>query len=94
MLEVEPGREDDFRYLSRWLAASDALDRVVEATERLVAPQPALIPAIPLKAAAQTAPVPGGLRARFAARLAAFAVGLHPQAAAGALHARCAEEPL
>ncbi len=81
--EIEPGREEEFRYLQRWLAASAALDRLIEAAEPPGPPQPATAPAETL---AQTAGAPRGLRARFAAGLAALAVALHPEAAAGALH--------
>ena len=34
MLDIEPGREDDFRRLQRWLTASYALDTLLERTER------------------------------------------------------------
>ncbi len=35
MLRVEPGREEEFEALRAWLAASAALDHIVEATEAL-----------------------------------------------------------
>jgi len=85
MLEVEPGREEEFRYLQRWLTASAALDRLIEAAEPPGPPQLATALA-PAETLAQTAGAPRGLRARFAAGLAALAVALHPEAAAGALH--------
>ena len=33
MVKVEAGEEQEFRYLAAWLAASEALDRLIEATE-------------------------------------------------------------
>jgi hypothetical protein len=32
VLRIEPGKEDEFRYLEGWLASSDWLDRLLEAT--------------------------------------------------------------
>lgn len=32
MLRIEPGKEDEFRYFQGWLASSDWLDRLLEAT--------------------------------------------------------------
>ena len=34
MLRISPGREEEFRYFQDWLAASAALERVIDATER------------------------------------------------------------
>jgi hypothetical protein len=33
MLEITPGKEEEFRYLRGWLAGSDWLDRLIEASE-------------------------------------------------------------
>jgi hypothetical protein len=33
MLKITPGKEEEFRYLQSWLAESEWLDRLVEATE-------------------------------------------------------------
>ena len=33
MFRVEPGKEEEFRYLAGWLAGSRAVDRLIEATE-------------------------------------------------------------
>jgi hypothetical protein len=33
MLKITPGKEEEFRYLQGWLAGSEWLDRLVEATE-------------------------------------------------------------
>lgn len=33
MLEITPGKEEEFRYLQGWLAGSEWLDRLVEASE-------------------------------------------------------------
>ncbi len=40
MLRVEPGREEEFEALRAWLAASAALDRLVEATDALSPGEP------------------------------------------------------
>ena len=32
-VRIEPGREEDFRYLRGWLASSEWLDRLIAATE-------------------------------------------------------------
>jgi hypothetical protein len=32
-VRIEPGKEEDFRYLRRWLAGSEWLDRLVAATD-------------------------------------------------------------
>jgi hypothetical protein len=33
VLEIAPGKEEEFRHLRRWLASSEWLDRLVESTE-------------------------------------------------------------
>jgi len=33
VLEITPGKEEEFRHLRRWLASSEWLDRLVESTE-------------------------------------------------------------
>jgi hypothetical protein len=33
VFRVEPGKEEEFRYLAAWLAGSRAVDRLIEATE-------------------------------------------------------------
>ena len=33
MLEITQGKEEEFRYLQRWLASSEWLDRLIESTE-------------------------------------------------------------
>ncbi len=87
-----PGKEDEYRYLRSWLAASDRLDRLIEATEPdregVVAPVSA-----PLSTAAEAASLPRGLRAGFAARLARLALALNREAAAGAVLRQEAESP-
>ena len=100
MLDIEPGREDDFRRLQRWLTASYALDTLLERTER-AAPvilseaknlaergQPTGLRQVPTESArAQRVEAPAvasGTRARLAARLARLALALHADAASAA----------
>ena len=33
MLRITPGKEEEFRYLQSWLAGSEWLDRLIEASE-------------------------------------------------------------
>lgn len=33
MLEITPGKEEEFRHLQRWMAGSEWLDRLIEASE-------------------------------------------------------------
>lgn len=84
MLDVQPGKVEKFVRLSGWLAASDRLDRLIEASEperqRVVAPAPA-----PVATVARSASRPRGVRAGCAARLARLALALHRDAAAGAV---------
>jgi hypothetical protein len=56
-ISIEPGREEEFRYLQGWLAFSDRLDRMIEATEPASEPEQAPAPAPVLTAAAQPAAV-------------------------------------
>lgn len=94
MLDVQPGKVEEFLRLSGWLAASDRLDRLIEASEperqRVVAPAPA--PA-PVSTVARSASRPRGVRAGCAARLARLALALHRDAAAGAVLRQEAETP-
>ena len=78
------GREDEYRYLRGWLAASDRLDRLIEATEpdREVVAVPTLAP---VSMVAESASRPHGLRAGFAIRLARVALALNREAAASAI---------
>jgi hypothetical protein len=48
MLNVAPGKDHEYRHLCGWLAASDRLDRLIEATEphRVQAPAPAPVAAV------------------------------------------------
>ncbi len=39
MVDVAPGKEEEFRYLERALALSDWLDRLIEATEPICQPE-------------------------------------------------------
>jgi hypothetical protein len=86
VLDVQPGKVEEFLRFSGWLAASDRLDRLIEATEpqrqRVVAAAPA--PA-PVATVARSASLPRGVRAGCAARLARLALALHREAAAGAV---------
>ena len=90
MPNVATGKQQEYRYLRSWLAASDCLDRLVEATEpdRDCVPAPA--PA-PVSTVAESASCPRGLRAGCAARLARLALALNREAAAGAVPRREAE---
>lgn len=45
MLSMTPGREEEFRRVSQWLAASAAVDRIIEASEREAAEPP--VPPLP-----------------------------------------------
>ncbi len=84
MPAVMPGKEAEFRYFQRWFAASDHLDRLIEATEphRDCVPAPVSAPV----AAVAESPFPArGLRAGVAARLARLALALNREAAAGAI---------
>lgn len=61
---IEPGREEEFRYLQGWLAFSDRLDRLIEATEWAHPPEQAQAPVPVLSAAAQFAAAqPAAVRA-------------------------------
>ena len=85
MPDVTPGKEEEYRYLQRWLAASADLDRLIEATEPQERSRPALVPVPADSAAAVGAARPRGLRAAFASHLARLAIALHPDAATGAV---------
>lgn len=92
MPNVASGKEQEYRYLRSWLAASDRLDRLIEATEPdregLAAPSSA-----PVSTVGEAASCPRGLRAGCAARLARLALALNREAAAGAVLRREAESP-
>jgi len=79
--EASPDREEQLRRLRRWLAVSDRLDRLIEASE-----QPAGAESAPLfvRPAAEATRTSRGLRASFAARFARLAIALHREAAAEA----------
>jgi hypothetical protein len=89
-LRIAPGKEKEFRCLQSWLAASDRLDRLIEATERAGEPEHALAPApVAIAAAQRDAASPEG---RLSRRLAAgVPAGRRPLV--GAL-ARCAGHAL
>lgn len=55
MVHIVPGKEEEFRYLRGWLAASDRLDRLIAATEHAGGPEPVSAPAPALSTAAQPA---------------------------------------
>ena len=77
MPDLQPGREEDLRRLRRWLAFSERLDRLIEASvplERTVPPNTVLASA-PARHAR-------GLRAQLAAALARTALAVHREAAA------------
>ncbi len=59
MVHIVPGKEEEFRYLRGWLAASDRLDRLIAATEPPGGPEPVSVPAPVLSTAAR----PGTTRA-------------------------------
>ncbi len=80
MFEVVPGKEEEFRYLQRWLAYSDRLDRLIEVGEPEGEAQPVPEPMPIISAAADS---PHGIRAAFASRLTRIAIALHREAAAG-----------
>ena len=77
---MSDARDERLRRLSRWLAFSERLDRLIEASE---APAAAARPA-PVLGSAPALQVRGA-RARVAAGLARVAVALHHEAAAGAV---------
>jgi len=54
MLKVEPGREEEFRYLRRSLLASEQVGRLIAATEPATEPQRVTAPLAATLAAAQT----------------------------------------
>ena len=74
-------REEELRRLSRWLAFSERVDRLIESSEASVT----VAPRTPVLASAP-ALRSRGARARLAAGLARAAVALHREAAAGAVH--------
>jgi hypothetical protein len=53
MPKIAPGREEEFRYLQGWLAASERLDHLVEVTEPPGGPRQAAAPDTVLAAAGQ-----------------------------------------
>ena len=83
MPDVQPGREEDLRRLRRWLAFSERLDRLIEASE---APTAAALTAL-VEGPAPAAPArhARGLRAQIAAGLAPTALAVHREAAAAAV---------
>ncbi len=86
MFDIEPGKEEEFRYLQRSLALSDRLDRLIETTEPLGEPEQASPPTFaPIAGAADR---PRGFRAAFASRLARLAFALHREATETALQPR------
>jgi hypothetical protein len=77
---VSDARDERLRRLSRWLAFSERLDRLIEASEAPAAAAP------PAHVRASTpAPRAQGVRAGVAAGLARVAVALHREAAADAV---------
>ncbi len=53
MLKIEPGREEEFRYLRRSLLASEQVDRLIAATEPPLEPQRVTAAEVATVAAAQ-----------------------------------------
>ena len=76
MPDPQPCSEEEVRRLRRWLAFSERLDQLIEASETRPAFRPAPVLA---NAPARHA---HGLRAGFAAALARIALALHREAAA------------
>jgi hypothetical protein len=79
---VPDAREEQLRRLSRWLAFSERLDRLIEASEAPAAAAP-LAPVLRSAPALQAR----GARARVASGLARVAVAVHREAAADAVRA-------
>ena len=77
MPDLSPGREEETRRLQRWLAFSERLDRLIDASE----PPAATVPATTVLASAPVLEARGA-RARVAVGLALVAVALHREAAA------------
>ena len=73
-------REEELRRLSRWLAFSERVDRLIESSEASVTVAPRT-PVLAFAPALRSR----GARARLAAGLARAAVALHREAAAGAV---------
>jgi len=80
---VPDAREQELHRLSRWLAFSERVDRLIESSEASVT----VAPRTPVLASAP-AIRSRGARARLAAGLARAAVALHREAAAGAVRAQ------
>ncbi|MDO8613804.1 MAG: hypothetical protein Q7R32_13440 [Dehalococcoidia bacterium] len=95
MPDVQPGREEELRRLRRWLAFSERLDKLIEASETRPAFRPAPVLAnTPARHAHGLRARPFGrlragpfdkLRAGFAAGLTRMALALHREAATGAV---------
>jgi hypothetical protein len=76
---VQPGREEELRRLRRWLAFSERLDKLIEASETRPAFRPAPVLAFAPARHAR------GLRVQIAAALARTALAVHREAAASAV---------
>jgi hypothetical protein len=46
-IDIEPAKEEEFRYLQSWLAFSDRLDRLIEATGPSGRPEQVPTPTLP-----------------------------------------------
>ena len=77
MPDPQPCSEEELRRLRRWLAFSERLDRLIEASEPLArtVPPTAVLAAAP-------APHARGLRPQLAAALTRMALAVHREAAA------------
>ena len=93
MPDLQPGREEALRRLRRWLAFSERLDRLIEASEppartvpstMVLAPAPARhAPRLRAQLAAARAGSRSGLRVGVATALARLALAVHRDAAVG-----------
>ena len=77
MPDLQPGREEELRRLRRWLAFSERLDRLIDASE----PPARTVPATTVLASAPARHAPGP-RAQLAAALARTALAVYREAAA------------
>ena len=80
MPDPQPGREEALRRLRRWLAFSERLDRLIDASE----PPARTVPSTMVLAPAPARHAPR-LRAQLAAALARTALAVHREAAASAV---------
>ncbi len=94
--KVEPGKEEEFRYLESWLAAGEWLDRLIEATETPSEGEGFLKMVSPLDALTYAPPVPAqgaGFHGNGGSRSLARASGLRALVAAPARARRRRQVP-